>query len=31
MMTMITGTLSNDDDGGSENVAKKMNLRSDQT
>ena len=31
MMAMITGTLSNDDDDGSENVAKKMNLRSNQT
>ena len=31
MMAMITGTLSHDDDEGSENVAKKMNLRSNQT
>ena len=31
MMAMITGTLSKDDDEGSENVAKKMNLRSNQT
>ena len=33
MMAMITGTLSKDDDDGdgSENVAKKMNLRSNQT
>ena len=31
MMAMITGTLSNDDVDGSENVAKKMNLRSNQT
>ena len=31
MMAMVTGTLSNDDDDGSENVAKNMNLRSNQT
>ena len=32
MMAMITGTLSHDDDDeGSENVAKKMSLRSNQT
>ena len=31
MMAMITGTLGNDDVDGSENVAKKMNLRSNQT
>ena len=31
MMAMITGTLSNDDDDGSENIAKKMNLRFNQT
>ena len=28
LVTFILGTLSNDDDDGSENVAKKMNLRS---
>ena len=28
MMAMMIATLSNDDDDGSENVAKKMNLRS---
>ena len=31
MMAMITGTLSKDDDEDSENVAKKLNLRSNQT